>query len=252
MFGQAPNLFAVPEPQKQPKESLIKTIVIPLGSPFVAALGLFGKDMPVWAPWAIAAYVGIVFVWLAVLPFGRFIYRWIQKFARDRSISNRFIPKFRDFITVLLPDLEESRHGTVFYSWKSVGQSPEGMNFNSPQHVIFPEVNHLGTLNLLLTSIASRIATNDHAQFQEIARELGYFVSQYSKFCEDAQRQLDMLCVHGNLEAAKLRRIKQEWNQVREKHNLTIKAWEDTAKNLNAAIGERICFDRFQSLKTIE
>lgn len=47
MLRQA-NIFAVSEPQKQSKESLIKTVVIPLGSPFLAALGLFGKDMPVW------------------------------------------------------------------------------------------------------------------------------------------------------------------------------------------------------------
>lgn len=252
MLGHTSNVFAVSDPQKQPKESLIKTVLIPLGSPFVAALGLFGKDMPVWAPWAIAAYVGIVFVWLAVIPFGKFIYRWIRTFAHERSISNRFLPKFREFIVVLQPNLEESRHGTVFSSWKSVGQSPEGINFNSPQHVISPEVNHLVTLNLWLASIASRIANHDHTLFQEIAGELGNFISQYSRFCEEAHRQLDMLCVHGNLEANKLRQIKQEWNQVRDKHNLTIKTWEDTAKNLNAAIGERICFDHFQSLKTIE
>lgn len=204
------------------------------------------------APWAIGAYVGIVIIWLAVIPFGRLIFRWIQKFSHDRSISNRFFPQFRDFITVLRPNLDESRCGTIYSTWKSVGQSPEGMNFNSPQHVIFPEVNHLRTLNLWLRSIASRLAVYDRTQFQEIARELGDFVSQYSRFCEEAHRQLDMLCVHGNLEATKLRQIKQEWNQVRDKHNLTIKTWEDAAKNLNAAIGEGICFDHFQSLMTIE
>jgi len=252
MFNRSRDVFAEAEPQQQPKESMIKTVVIPLGSLFVAALGLFGKDMPVWAPWAIAVYIGIVIVWLAVIPFGWFIYRWIRTFAHDRSISNRFFPQFRNFVTVLLPHLEESRHGTVFSSWKSIGQSPEGRNFNSPQHVIYPEVDHLRTLRLWLNSIAGRLAIDNHARFREIANELGEFVSQYSRFCEEAHRQLDMLCVHGNLEATKLRGIKQEWNQVRDKHNLTIKTWEDAAKTLNAALGERICFDHFQSLKTIE
>jgi hypothetical protein len=113
-------------------------------------------------------------------------------------------------------------------------------------------VDHLNALYYWLSSIADRLSNLNCNKTGKIAKEIGEFVNQYSRFCQEAHQQLDSLCVNGNLEPNKLRQIKQDWNHVRDKHNQTIKTWEDIAKNLNSAAGEQICFDSFESLKTIE
>lgn len=239
------------EPSKTHKETLTKTVLIPLGAPFIAAIGLFGKDAPSWYPWAIAAYAGVVAV-SVLAPFASIWYLQVGRYFRERSLAGDYISRFKELVTVLRPALEESRCETVFYVWKSFGQSAEGLKLNSTQHSVFVETNHLRTLSSWLDSIASRLMRAKRYQVRALAAELGHFVSQYSRFCAEAHRQLDGACTHGGLEPHALRRLKQEWNQARDRHNLTIKCWEDMAKNLNAGLGDKVCFDNFESLKTME
>lgn len=229
----------------QPKESMFRTVWIPLGSLLVAALGLLARDAP---PWITATIVGyIVLVAVAVLiPFFRRIGQWLRQKTLGRSLAAKFYPQLGQTVTVLLPQLEESRVETICQVWWSISSWDEAKQIVRVDHA------HLRTLQVWLDSIARRLETQSKAAFVELADELGDLILQYQWFCEEAYRQLDALASSGSLQPQKLRSLKQEWNQVRDKHNQTIKSWEDTAKNINAMAHERICLDHYSSLKTLE
>jgi len=232
-------------PPSQPKESLLKTVWIPLGSLLVAVLGFIGRDVPLWTVGVIVGY--IIFVVLAVLiPYLTGLGRWMRKRMMGRSLAAKFYPQLEQATTVLLPNLETSRGDTVYYVWTSIGSWGEAAQLVRPDHA------HLQTLYAWLRSIDARLRIKKRRGFSKIADELSRMILQYQRFCEEAYRQLDALASAGNLPSQKLRNLKQEWNHIRDKHNQTLKAWEDTAKAINATAGDHICQDYYQLLKTIE
>jgi len=70
-------------------------------------------------------------------------------------------------------------------------------------------------------------------------------VAYIRKYCSLTQ------VLNSKPEEQRLRNLKHEWNNARDKHNQTVKSWEDLAKNINHDAGQRICFDHCGFLKTI-
>lgn len=71
-------------------------------------------------------------------------------------------------------------------------------------------------------------------------------VLQLNRLCEQAQREIETM-ITNNQPAEQmeqnLRNLKQDWNKAISKHNQTIKAWEDLAKNINREGAAKINFD---------
>ncbi len=76
-------------------------------------------------------------------------------------------------------------------------------------------------------------------------------IHQYILLCEQAHQEVETLTSSGKLAEQNLRNLKQEWNNARDKHNHTIKTWEDLAKKINHDTDNKICFDNYSLLKTI-
>jgi hypothetical protein len=227
------------------KESRLKTIWIPLGLLLVAALSLIVGTAPVWVTVVIVAYIAVVAVAVLIPPI-RESWRWLRRRKLANVLVKDYYPQLQQMVNILLPELEQSHSETVYQLWHSIGAWTEA------QGHVKPDPSHIRTLYSWLFSINKRLASDRKSEFADITSELGEFVLQYNHFCEQAHRELDLFATRGNLQPQKLRSLRQEWNQVRDKHNQTVKSWEDLAKNINKAAGEQICFDHYSLLKTIE
>ncbi len=232
-------------PSTETKESLLKTVLIPLGSLLVAALGLIVRDVPAWVTVVIVTYIAVVAVAVLIAPVHEF-WKWIRKKALAYALARNYYPQLQQLVNILSSQIDQSRSETVYYVWHSISGWEEARERVKPDHA------HFRTLYSWLFSIGKRLESNKRSEFTEIASELGELVIQYSRFCEQAHRELDSLATTGVLQPQKLRLLKQEWNQIRDKHNQTVKTWEDLTKNINKAAGERICIDHYSPLKTIE
>lgn len=226
------------------KDSLVRTVFIPLGSLFVAALGLISRDISAWVRAAIIIYIAIICLVVLIAPI-RNATAWLKRKCSARRIAKSYYPKLLSIVNTLLPLLEESRAETVTHmltiarSWAGAGDR------------IHFDPLHIKILYTWLTSVKKRLEFNRQREFIDILSDLSNLILYYNYFCDDAQRQLDGLIVAGVLQDNMLRQLKQEWSQFRDRHNQTVKAWEDIAKNINAAAGERVCCEYYSPVKTI-
>lgn len=226
------------------KKSLLTTVLIPLGSVLVAGLGLLVQTVPWWVTAIIVFYIVVVAL-VGLIPASIWFYRKLRGMMVYRTVVRRYRPLVRRYVTTLMPNLEESRSDTVFNTWKSAVSLDQG-----PTHVR-PDYSHLRTLQSWLASIDVRLISNNKRDFELLCDELAEVVLQYSRLCEQAHREIETLVITSKPEESRLRNLKQEWNNARDKHNQTVKAWEDLAKNINHDAGQRVCFDHCGFLKTI-
>lgn len=225
-------------------KSLLTTVLIPLGSFLVAGLGLLVQAVPWWVTATIIFYVLVVAL-VALVPATIRIYRMVRRVTRHHAIARRYLPMTRRFLTTLTPNLEDSRVGTVYQVWRSATSLDQGRGLVRPDQV------HLITLQWWFHSIGERLKNARNKQFDQIADELAFAVLQYTRMCEQAHREIEALLISGVRDEPFLRNLKHEWSNARDKHNQTIKAWEDIAKNINHDAGERICLDHYDLLKIV-
>ena len=225
-------------------KSLLTTVLIPLGSFLVAGLGLLVQTVPWWVTATIIFYVLVVAL-VALIPATIRIYRMVRRVTRHHAIARRYLPMTRRFLTTLTPNLEDSRVGTVYQVWRSAASLDQGRGLVRPDQV------HLITLQRWFHSIDQRLKNAGNKQFDRIADELAFALLQYTRVCEQAHREIEALFTSGVRDEPYLRNIKHEWSNARDKHNQTIKAWEDIAKNINHETGERVCLDHYDLLKIV-
>lgn len=231
-------------PPESERKSLTTTVLIPLGSVLVAGLGLLVQAVPWWVTTIVVTYV-LVIALVGLVPASIRVYRTFRGVIVHRTIAQRYLPLMRRFITTLSPNLEDSRVETVFQVWRSATSLDQGRG------LVRPDQTHQTTLQWWLSSIDERLENIGRKDFGQIADELAKAVFQYSRLCEQARREIETMLVSGVRDEPYLRHIKHEWNNARDKHNQIIKAWEDIAKNINHEVGETICLDHYDFLKTI-
>ena len=237
-FGQTGSSY---EPERK---SITTTVLIPLGSVLVAGLGLLVQAVPWWVTAVVVIYVLVVAL-VGLVPISIRFYRAFRGVVTDRKIVRRYLPLTRRFVTTLSQNLEDSRADTVFQVWRSATSLDQGRGLVRPDQI------HQTTLRGWLSSIDVRLGDDGKRNFEQLCNELGEVVSQYNRLCEQAHREIETLAINGKLEEHKLRSLKQEWNNARDKHNQTIKVWEDIAKNINRDTMESVCIDYYGMLKTI-
>lgn len=223
---------------------LITTVLIPLGSVLVAVLGLLVQSVPWWVTAIVIFYV-IVIALVGLIPASIRAYRMLRMRLQHRSVARRYVSLVCRFLHTLSPTLEESRADTVFNVWKSA------VSFDQGRGQVRPDYAHLRTLQSWLRSIDARLGDSGKSSFDELCDELSEVVLQYNRLCEQAHREIEAMIINGKLEEHQLRYLKQDWSNARDKHNQTLKVWEDLAKNINHEAGERVCFDHCDFLKTI-
>lgn len=230
-----------PEPETK---SLLTTVLIPLGSVLVAGLGLLVQNVPWWVTAVVVFYIVVVAL-VGLIPASIRLFKKSRGFMLNRAVARRYRPLVRRYVTTLMPNLEESRSDTVFNVWKNAVSLDQG------QVHIRPDYAHLRTLQSWLASIEARLILKHKKDFDLFCEEVAEVVLQYNRLCEQAHRELETVLINGKPDEQRLRGLKQEWNNARDKHNQTLKAWEDLAKNLNHDAGKRVCFDHCGFLKTI-
>lgn len=230
-----------PVPEKKP---FLTTVLIPIGAVLVAALGLLVQTVPWWVTAIIVSYVFVAAL-VGLVPVTIRVYRYLQGLMTYRAVVRRNLPLVHRFVTTLIPNLEESRTDTVFNVWKSASSLDQGRGLVRPDYL------QLRTLQSWLGSIDNYLEANCKNSFDHLCDDLAEVVLQYSRFCEQAHREIETLILNSKPEEHNIRNIKKDWNNARDKHNQTIKAWEDLAKNINHEAGEKICFDSCGFLKTI-
>lgn len=229
---------------KSEAKPFLTTMLIPLGSFLVAGLGLLAQNVPWWVTAIVVFYVVVVAL-VGLVPALVRAYRTLQAWLQRRAVARRYVSLIRRFLTTLVPNLEESRADTVFNVWKSAISLDQGRG------QVRPDYAHLRTLQSWLGSIDVRLANSGKSDFDLLCSELAEVVLQYNRLCEQAHREIEALVIGGKVEDHSIRYLKQEWNNARDKHNQTIKTWEDIAKNINHDAGESVCFDHCGFLKTI-
>lgn len=225
-------------------KSLLTTALIPLGSFLVAGLGLLVQTVPWWVTATIIFYVLVVAL-VALIPATIRIYGIARRVTRHHAIARRYLPMTRRFLTTMTPNLEDSRVGTVYQVWTTATSLDQGRG------LVKPDQTHLSTLQRWFRSIDERLKSTSNKEFDQIADELAFAVLQYSRVCEQAHREIEALFTSGSRDEPSLRNLKREWTNARDKHNQTIKAWEDIAKNINHDAGKRICLDHYDLLKIV-
>lgn len=230
--------------QEPDRKSITTTVLIPLGSVLVAALGLLVQAVPWWVTAVVITYVLVVAL-VGLVPVSTRFYHALRDVVIDRRIVRQYLPLMHRFVTTLSPNLEDSRTNTIFQVWRGATSLDQG------QGLVRPDQLHQTTLQEWLSSIDVRLKEDSKRNFAQLCSELGEVVSQYNRLCEQAHREIETLVINGKLEEHKLRSLKQEWNNARDKHNQTIKVWEDIAKNINRDTMESVCIDYYSMLKTI-
>lgn len=233
------------ESKSQPeKTSFLTTVLIPIGSALVAALGLLVQNVPGWVTAIVIAYIAVVILLLAVPAVAR-VFRFIKRRSIRRTLARRYISAVRRFLPILLPHLEDSRSETVLYVWRNASNWDEG------RRIIRFDYAHVGTLKEWFSWIETRLAFASENHFELICDELAQAIFQYTVLCEQAHHELEDLFRAGVKNESALRTLRQEWANARDKHNQTVKTWEDIAKNINHDAGENVCSDHFNLLKII-
>lgn len=220
------------------------TVLIPLGSFLVAGLGLLTRNVPGWVTAVVVFYVVVVAL-VELIPALMRAYHALRAWLQRRAAARRYALPVRQFLTTLSPSLVEDRTDTVISVWRSA------VSFDQGKGQVKPDVEHLRTLGSWLSSIDSRLDDRGRKNFDEVCNELGMVVLQHNRLCEHAQREIETMI--NNSQPAEqmeqnLRNLKQDWNKAISKHNQTIKAWGDLAKNINREGAAKINFDNIGSV----
>jgi hypothetical protein len=77
-------------------------------------------------------------------------------------------------------------------------------------------------------------------------------ILSYNRFCSRRLKKLEELIAAGGLSEAQSRQIKQHWNVQRGEHTAFVREWEIFAKGVNEKIGNKICFDYYEQVGTLE
>lgn len=229
--------------------SVLTKVLIPLGAGFAALLVLLIQKVPFWVTVVVVAYLVVTALVVVALPVFH-LYQKLRDMKMNCDVARHYLPLISRFVVTLKPNLDESRGDNVYYLWKSAISLEEGLDLKQKQ--IRPDNDHLRTLKLWLDSIDVRLNRKHKRDFDILCDELAYVVLQYNGLCQKAHREIETAVVYKKPEDYKLRTLKQDWANARDKHNQTVKAWTDLAKNINHDSHRRICFDTCELLKTIE
>lgn len=229
--------------------SVLTKVLIPLGAGFAALLAVLIQKVPLWVTVVVVAYLVVTALVVVALPAFQ-LYKKLRDMKMNRDVARHYLPLISRFVVTLKPNLDESRGDSVYYLWKSAISLEDGLEQRQKQ--IRPDHDHLRSLKLWLDSIDARLNSKHKRDFDILCEELADVVLQYNGLCQKAHREIEAALVNKKPEEHKLRPLKQDWANARDKHNQTVKAWTDLAKNINHDSHRRICFDTCELLKTIE
>jgi hypothetical protein len=221
------------------------TILIPFGSLIVAGIGLLGKETPWWGIAIALAYVALIIIVL-ISPFIPKIYKSAKNSIARRSIAKTYHLKVLQFLATLSPAMEDNRSGTIFEVYRNAYPLDKEIKY------LRYDYNHIDTLRVWIKHVNERFTKSKNKDFYALCGELVDLVIHYNMLCKQIHDGIQNLINSGSLKESEIKNLKQRWNSNREKHNHTIKIWEDMAKAMNRDAGEQVVFDHYDSLETIE
>jgi hypothetical protein len=111
---------------------------------------------------------------------------------------------------------------------------------------------HIATIQIWLDSTQKYLKLRRLKDFSKIAHDLSWLIHNYHYFCINMQYQLEKVLKNEKIQEEEKRKLKQEWNTLRERHSQFINNFQNLMKNINESLGEKICVDYFEPLKTLE
>lgn len=244
-------------PAQIPGESIVKSILVPVGSLVIAGLSLMAKDVPQWVSVLAVTYIGIV---LAVILFDslRYVTRWVASMRRARALSRGFRAEILRYLAVLSDHLRQDRADTPFSVLKQAGRYES--EFVSRQQDFDPcgrcidenaSARHLSTLSLMSKALGVLSKDIHHRRFEDLCALSGNLLLEYERFCEQSRDQivsaLRRPIAHENF----IRSLRDEWEQARERTNHRMRDWERLAEQINHVAGRRVCFEHMSVLKSL-
>lgn len=224
------------------RSSLIKNVLIPIGSFLVAALGLLAKDTPAWVTSIVILYlVFVVAITFVPVVWGVFE-EWICRRNTANAIKNN-ISELEKVVDKLSPQLSQSRSGAIFDVWQNVAAEKD------VKGVIYADSLHLDTLNTWFRLIRDYVNVVKKRDRVRLIKEFSSLVFQYARFCEQAYRDIESAIAVGTMDDKKVNKIKQEWNHARDSHNRLIENWTDICAEINRLSGKEILSTYFPMLK---
>ena len=225
-----------------------KDYLLPLGAVLIAALTFLTQkvDLPWIAIAAAVTYLAIV----AGIPLYWPIVRLCSRISARRRLSRlvRSIgPRLTDAIARLNVLLAHGHSGTALYVFGEIAQDQalRSQGFSLDQE-------HLETIRQWLSSLEIRSRMLRADTVLDLCRETGLFVQRYNRFCIQNLRVLEEALGKEQLEAPRLKYLRQQWNTNRGSHLQAIDQWVTLAREANRVTGRQMCLDYYESIGTLE
>ena len=231
-----------------PATRWMKDYLLPLGSVLIAALTFLTQKVALPRIAIAAAVVYLVIV--AGAPFYRPTVWLFLRISTKRKLShlaNSIGPRLDDFIVRLNVLLAHGHSGTVMYVFGEIAQDQalRSQGFSLDQE-------HVETIRQWLSSLETRGSTLRADTVLDRCRETGLFVQRYNRFCMQNLRVLEEALEKAQLQAARLKYLRQQWNTNRGSHLQAIDQWVTLAKEVNRVMGRQVCLDYYESIGTLE
>ena len=236
------------EPDGGPATRWIKDYLLPLGSVLIAALTFLTQrvDLPSIAIAAAVTYLVIV----AAVPLYRPMVRLCSRISARRRLS-RLVrssgSRLGDSIGRLNALLAHGQSGTVMYVFGEMAQDQalrsQGFSFDQ---------EHLETIRQWLSSLEVRSRRLRADTVLDLCREMGLFVQRYNRFCIQNLRVLEEALGKAQLQATRLKYLRQQWNTNRGSHLQVIDQWATLAKEVNRLMDRQVCLDYYEAIGTLE
>ena len=237
------------------RESAVRTVLVPLGSLVVAALGLFAKDVPLWVIVLAVAFIGVVLL-AALGDFLRWARRTLRVVREERSLARRYFPEIKRFLIDLETILQESRADSPYFVLKEASsleiqyRKKLADGIFEPQRIrAYAASAHLTTLWLCGSALTLLTESGRLTTLRAVSRLAGQLLIQYHRFCEDGYEAIDMVLKMPAVPETMRSHLKAQWQETIQRHNHRMREWEMLAKRINLDVGEHICADHIPVLK---
>ena len=237
------------------RESVVRTVLVPVGSLVVAALGLLAKDVPLWVIVLAVAFIGVVL--LAVLgDFLQWAGRKVRVVREERSLARRYFPEIRRFLIDLTNILSESRADSPFFVVKEASTLESQYRKKladgrfEPQRIRSNAASaHLTTLWLCGNALTLVAESECLTTLRAVSGLTGQLLIQYQRYCEDGYEGIGMVLKMPEVPETMGSHLKAQWEETIQRHNHRMREWEMLAKRINLDVGEHICADHIPVLK---
>lgn len=240
-----------PFQQKNPTQPLapshfLTTIAISFGALLVAAISFLTANvqLPRWSIVVVASYLIIVTLAVLARPAIHLISLSLNK-AGERRTARIFYPHLEELAYELADVLRDDRIDTLSYLLRNIS------SWSELQGKI-PDTSRIMVIREWLDGIRDYLEFSKPKHFRSLAWDLSKLVNQYNRFWFETQRQLESLAADRSLSPQHLRELRQEWNLRREGHMMLLNKWGNIARKINEDVGDRVCIEYYEIIKTLE